>query len=50
VVEKMRGPESSTIILAWANAQPRDPRVPEALPLVVRATRYGQKQSYAIKS
>src|SRR5262249_28166640 len=30
------------IIIAWANAQPRDPRVPEALHLVVRATRYGQ--------
>jgi hypothetical protein len=27
--------------LAWAKAHPRDPRVPEALHLVVRATRYG---------
>src|SRR5579884_233085 len=27
--------------LAWANAHPDDPRLPEALHLVVRATRYG---------
>jgi len=38
------------IILAWANAQPRDPRVPEALYLVVRATRYGQKNSETSKA
>ena len=29
------------LALAWAIAHPRDPRVPEALHLVVRATRYG---------
>jgi hypothetical protein len=28
-------------VLAWAKTHPRDPRVPEALHLVVRATRYG---------
>lgn len=28
------------IVLDWANAHPRDPRVPEALHLVVRASRY----------
>jgi tetratricopeptide (TPR) repeat protein len=28
-------------VLAWARAHPADPRVPEALHLVVRATRYG---------
>jgi hypothetical protein len=38
------------IILAWANAQPRDPRVPEALHLVVRATRYGQKHTETSKA
>ena len=38
------------IILAWANAQPRDPRVPEALYLVVRATRYGQKDTQTSKA
>jgi hypothetical protein len=38
------------IILAWANAQPRDPRVPEALYLVVRATRYGQKDTETSKA
>jgi hypothetical protein len=38
------------IILAWANAQPRDPRVPEALHLVVRATRYGQKNTETSKA
>jgi hypothetical protein len=38
------------IILAWANAQPRDPRVPEALYLVVRATRYGEKNSETSKA
>lgn len=27
--------------VAWAKAHPNDPRVPEALHLVVRATRYG---------
>jgi hypothetical protein len=31
-----------TIILPWAEANPRDPRVPEALYLLVRATRYGE--------
>ena len=29
------------IVLGWARSHPRDPRVPEALHLVVRATRYG---------
>jgi hypothetical protein len=38
------------IILAWANAQPRDPRVPEALYLVVRATHYGEKDSETSKA
>jgi hypothetical protein len=38
------------IILSWANAQPRDPRVPEALYLVVRATRYGQKDTATSKA
>jgi len=38
------------IILSWANAQPRDPRVPEALHLVVRATRYGQKDTETSKA
>src|SRR6516164_2193621 len=38
------------IILSWANAQPRDPRVPEALHLVVRATRYGQKETETSKA
>jgi hypothetical protein len=38
------------IILAWANTQPRDPRVPEALYLVVRATRYGQKDTETSKA
>ena len=28
-------------VLAWAKAAPEDPRIPEALHLVVRATRYG---------
>ena len=28
-------------VLEWARAHPQDPRVPEALHLVVRATRYG---------
>ena len=28
--------------IAWARAHPQDPRVPEALHLAVRATRYGQ--------
>ncbi len=31
--------------LAWAKAHPNDPRVPEALHLVVRATRYGCNDS-----
>jgi hypothetical protein len=31
-----------TIILPWAEANARDPRVPEALYLLVRATRYGE--------
>jgi hypothetical protein len=38
------------IILGWANAQPRDPRVPEALHLVVRATRYGQTHTETSKA
>jgi hypothetical protein len=38
------------IIIAWANAQPRDPRVPEALHLVVRATRYGEKNTATSKA
>ena len=38
------------IILSWANAQTRDPRVPEALYLVVRATRYGEKDSETSKA
>jgi hypothetical protein len=38
------------IILGWANAQLRDPRVPEALYLVVRATRYGQKDTETSKA
>jgi hypothetical protein len=38
------------IILSWANAQPRDPRVPEALHLVVRATRYGEKNTATSKA
>jgi hypothetical protein len=29
------------IVLAWAKAHPEDRRVPEALHLVVRSTRYG---------
>ncbi len=29
------------VVLAWAKAHPDDPRVPEALHLVVRSTRYG---------
>ena len=37
-------------ILSWANAQPRDPRVPEALYLVVLATRYGQKNTETSKA
>jgi hypothetical protein len=28
-------------VLEWARVHPQDPRVPEALHLVVRATRYG---------
>jgi hypothetical protein len=40
----------TAIILAWANTQPRDPRVPEALHLVVRATRYGQKHTETSKA
>jgi len=31
-------------------SQPRDPRVPEALYLVVRATRYGQKDTQTSKA
>jgi hypothetical protein len=38
------------IILAWANAQPRDPRVPEALHFVVRATRYGEMNTETSKA
>jgi len=38
------------IIIAWANAQPRDPRVPEALHLVVRATRYGEMNTETSKA
>jgi len=38
------------IIIAWANAQPRDPRVPEALHLVVRATRYGEMNTATSKA
>jgi len=29
------------IVIEWANRHPEDPRVPEALHLAVRATRYG---------
>jgi hypothetical protein len=49
---KLPGPPAylGAIILSWANAQPRDPRVPEALYLVVRATRYGQKDSETSKA
>ncbi len=38
------------IIIAWANAQPRDPHVPEALHLVVRATRYGEMNTETSKA
>jgi hypothetical protein len=38
------------IIIAWANAQPRDPRVPEALHFVVRATRYGEMNTATSKA
>jgi len=38
------------IIIAWANAQPRDPRVPEALHFVVRATRYGEMNTETSKA
>jgi hypothetical protein len=38
------------IIIAWANAQPRDPRVPEALHYVVRATRYGEMNTATSKA
>jgi hypothetical protein len=38
------------IIIAWANAQPRDPRVPEALHFVVRATRYGEMNTGTSKA
>jgi len=31
------------IVVAWAKAHPSDPRVPEALHLAVRCTRYGDK-------
>ncbi|HEV2195308.1 MAG TPA: hypothetical protein VGR55_06980 [Candidatus Acidoferrum sp.] len=33
------------LTVAWANAHPDDPRVPEALHLVVRASRYGCTES-----
>jgi hypothetical protein len=29
-------------VIEWSKQNPRDPRVPEALHLAVRATRYGQ--------
>ena len=38
------------IILPWADAHPRDPRVPEALHLVVRATQYGQTHTETSKA
>jgi hypothetical protein len=30
------------VVLEWAKSHPKDPRVPEALHLAVRASRYGQ--------
>jgi hypothetical protein len=33
------------LVIAWAKAHPGDPRVPEALHLVVRATQYGEADS-----
>ncbi len=34
-----------SIVFSWAKAHPNDPRVPEALHLVVRATQYGEQDS-----
>ena len=31
----------SRVVLEWAKSNPQDPRVPEALALAVRSTRYG---------
>ena len=39
-----------SIIIPWAKANPRDPRAPEALHLVVRATQYGDKDSDTSKA
>jgi hypothetical protein len=38
------------IVMAWAKAHPGDPRVPEALHLVVRATQYGEADSDTSKA
>jgi hypothetical protein len=39
-----------SIVIAWAKAHPSDPRVPEALHDVVRATQYGDKDSDTSKA
>ena len=39
-----------SIIIPWAKANPKDPRAPEALHLVVRATQYGDKDSDTSKA
>jgi hypothetical protein len=39
-----------SIVLPWAKAHPGDPRVPEALHLVVRATQYGDQDSDTSKA
>jgi hypothetical protein len=38
------------IVIPWAKAHPNDPRVPEALHLVVRATQYGDRDSDTSKA
>jgi hypothetical protein len=39
-----------SIVIPWAKAHPNDPRVPEALHLVVRATQYGEQDSDTSKA
>ena len=39
-----------SIVIPWAKAHPSDPRVPEALHLVVRATQYGDHDSDTSKA
>lgn len=39
-----------SIVMAWAKAHASDPRVPEALHLVVRATQYGDRDSDTSKA